>query len=241
MVPLFKSLGVATPLLSILVLPALSWLPDRDDDDDDDHGGSGQVLEFEEAFLVFEVNETDQDGEVLLRMKAPEGLRELELEDPHGKTVLKLRVKGRLQHDVGLQQFLIESGEPDIESVLAAFPEGTYELEGRTISGHVVEGEVSLSHAMAPAPSFFPPDGSILPPNGLVVQWSSVAGAAAYVLELEQDELGVNLTMTVPADVLSFAIPDGFLIGGTEYELGISTVSFNGNVAVAEGAFTTTF
>lgn len=202
-------------------------------------GDCGAELEIDDASLIFEVNETDGDAEVVLRLKAPEGFRRLELEDPNGKRVFVLKAKGNVKQAVGLQQFVIESGEPNVVDVLATFPEGTYEVEGETVSGQEAEGELVLSHDLAPAPAYCPADGALVPPNGVVVQWIPVGGAASYVVEIEQDDLGYNLTATVPAGVTSLQVPDGFLLANTEYELAVATVSLNGNTAVAESSFTT--
>ena len=125
-------------------------------------GDCGAELEIDDASLIFEVNETDGDAEVVLRLKAPEGFRRLELEDPNGKRVFVLKAKGNVKQAVGLQQFVIESGEPNVVDVLATFPEGTYEVEGETVSGQEAEGELVLSHDLAPAPAYCPADGDPL-------------------------------------------------------------------------------
>jgi len=75
-------------------------------------------------------------------------------------------------------------------------------------------------------------------PDEAVIEWSPVAGAAAYRIEIEQDDLGVNLTVTLTPDVSSFAIPVGFLRTGLEYEIGVATVSATGNVAGAVSSIT---
>jgi hypothetical protein len=198
-----------------------------------------QSAEFDEATLIFELNETDADAEVVLDVDAPGGLAALRLEYPDGKTVFSLKTKGQALDPVGLKQFAIESGEPDIASILAAFPAGTYRLIGETIMGLAVASELELSHALVPAPSYVPPDGAVVPTDGVVVQWTPMPGAASYTVEIEQDELGFNLTCTVPAFVDSLRVPDGFLLGDTEYELGVAVTAGNGNVSVAESTFTT--
>jgi hypothetical protein len=196
-------------------------------------------VEFDEAKLIFELNETDVDAEVVLDVDAPDGLRALHLEFPDGKTVFSLKAKGHALDPVGLKQFAIESGEPDIASILQAFPAGTYRLLGETITGLAVESELELSHDLVPAPTYAPPDGALVPTDGVVVQWTLMPGAASYTVEIEQDELGFNLTCTVPAFVDSLQVPDGFLLGDTEYELGVAVSAANGNVSVAESTFTT--
>jgi len=201
--------------------------------------GDRDPVEFDEARLVFELNETDGDAEVVFLIKGPDGLKELEVEGPDGSEVFELDVEGRAERKVGLKQFVIESGEPNIVDILATFPEGRYEVEGVTLDGQDVEGSMYLSHDLAPAPAYAPADGAVVAAGGLVVEWAPVMGAHSYILELEQDDLGFNLTATLPAEHTSFSVPAGVLAPGTEYDLGLSTVSFNGNVSVAESSFST--
>jgi hypothetical protein len=59
------------------------------------------------------------------------------------------------------------------------------------------------------------------------------------VADAEQDELDVNITAKLPASANSFSVPNGFLRPGTEYQLGIGTVSKDGNISYIETHFTT--
>jgi hypothetical protein len=70
------------------------------------------------------------------------------------------------------------------------------------------------------------------------MSWEPVAGVASYLLEIEQDDLGQSINLTLPVDVTSFAVPDGWLQPGVEYELGVATVSESGNLSLQEIAFT---
>ena len=67
----------------------------------------------------------------------------------------------------------------------------------------------------------------------------NVRKLAPVVDDLEQDELDVNITAKLPGSVATFAVPDGFLLPGTEYELGLGTVTDNGNISFVETTFTT--
>lgn len=62
---------------------------------------------------------------------------------------------------------------------------------------------------------------------------------AAYIIYIEQDELDVNLTAKLPGSVAAFAVPGGFLLPGMEYQLGIGTVTDEGNISYVETMFTT--
>lgn len=192
--------------------------------------GEGEPA-FEELAIILERNETDGDAEIVTTAETTHGLRWLKVRGPGDRRAL---LSVRTRDDVGQREFLLESAEPSLEEVLAAFPEGVYEFEGRTIDGTLIRGEAELSHDILPAPSLFASVGA-----DVVVSWSPVDGAEGYLVEIEHDELDVNITARVPADATSFTVPGSFLQPGTEYEVGVATLSPNGNVAFAESTFQT--
>lgn len=185
--------------------------------------------EFEELAIILEVNETDGDAEIVLRLKADEGIQRLTVDDPSSRKILNVAARDREQ--IGIAQLRVESAEPNIDNVIAAYPEGEYRVHARTVSGKTLLGVVSLSHQLLPAPAFK------VDPASAVVSWPEVPGAAGYIVEVEQDDLGVNLTTTLTPNFVSFAIPPGFLTPGVEYQVGVATISENGNIAVAESSF----
>lgn len=193
--------------------------------------------EFETLTMIYEQNVTDGDAEVVIFAKAEEGMTQFIIFDPRGDRRVDLESRGR--RDIGLGQFKLESAEPSVVAVKRAYPQGTYTFLARTVSGEFLRGTVSLSHELLPPPSFTPADEEGLDPDAVVVTWTPVPGAAGYIVEVEQDDLGNNLTATVGPDVSSLAVPPGFLRPGTEYEVGVATITATGNVAVAESSFTT--
>ena len=69
--------------------------------------------------------------------------------------MLDVRVQGRLRKQ-GLTEIFFESAEPTFDELPAReffdrFPEGIYEVEGKTLDGVELESEVKLTHVM-PAP-----------------------------------------------------------------------------------------
>ena len=194
-------------------------------------------VELEELKIYFELNETDGDAEVVMFAKASEGMDRLYVFDPSGERRVYLRSTGK--DDIGQGEILVESAEPSVAAVKKAFPAGPYLFVARTVSGQHVSGRVRLSHRLLPAPSFTPADEEDVDPDHAVVSWTPVPGAAGYQVEIEQDDLGDTFTVTVGPDVSSLEIPKGFLRPGTEYEIGVATLSPSGNVAVAESSFTT--
>jgi len=75
--------------------------------------------------------------------------------------------------------------------------------------------------------------------KNLKITWSPVKNVTAYTLNLEQRGNSASLTAHVPGSASSFAVPDGLLVPGTEYQLAIGTVSKTGNISLVETTFRT--
>lgn len=198
-------------------------------------------LPFKELSMKFEVNETDGDGEVVFSVKASEGLRWLKVFAPDGEIIISIisNDERRRIDPIGLAQFRLETGEPSIDGVKNAYPEGTYQFLARTISGDRLFGKVDFSHKLLSAPIFSPNGEKGVDPNNAVVEWQPVEGGIAYEVEIENDDLEVNVTAKLPGSATRFNIPQGFLRPGTEYEVGVTTVTKDGNLSVAESSFVT--
>ena len=194
------------------------------------------------ASVRFEQNATDGDVEVVFKAKGrDEGLAKLSVVSPDGRTVIDFAAPDA--STLGIREFVFESPEPtDVKGLKAAYPEGVYQFAGATAAGQELRGESRLSHALPAAASFLRPgpDARSVAVSGLEISWTPPAGkVSGYIIELEQDELDVHLEATLPGSATRFAVPDGFLRPGTEYDLGIGTVSEQGNVSFVETSFTT--
>ena len=114
------------------------------------------AAEFSEVELFFELNDTDGDLGIHASIDG-EAYSMLEIEDPKERTILLVKASGRLAKQ-GLTQLFLESAEPpfeelDPEEFFRRFPEGTYEIEARTLKGEELEGTVELSHVLAAPPA----------------------------------------------------------------------------------------
>lgn len=198
-------------------------------------------LPFKKLEMIFEVNETDNDGEVVLDVKGPEGLMWFQGTAPDGGVVIFVNSNDERKgiDPIGLSQIKLETGEPSVEGVKKAYPEGTYKFLARTVSGKRVYGEAKLSHQRLPAPKFTPQDEKGIDPNNAIVKWKTVKGAVAYEVEIENDDLEISVTAELPGSATQFHIPKGFLTPGTEYEVGVMTFGENGNKSVAQSSFVT--
>lgn len=202
---------------------------------------SGPSVPFAVASVHFEQNATDRDVEVVFKVKGgDEGLARLIVVSPDGRTVIDFTAPDA--STLGIRQFRFESPEPrDVESLKSAYPEGVYTFAGATAAGDKFYGESSLNHKLPATASFLRPGAGAkgVGAKDLEITWTPVKNLAAYIIEIEQEALDVHITARLPGSVATFAVPDGFLLPGTEYQLSIGTVTDEGNISFVESTFTT--
>lgn len=228
---------------------------DRDEKDDDDE----EELAFPEARLLIEHNATAEDTGFQGFVDGDPWKR-LDIVGPDETVVLSVSARGSLR-DFGLTELFFETQEPanaevPIEEVLARFPEGTYEFEGRDIEGNEVEGEATLTHAIPAGPEVVAPlEGSVVDPDAAVVDWEpvteTIAGGpveiVAYelIVEKDVDQPGLpgfsktHLSIHVPAAVTSLTIPPEFLDPATAYKFEVLALEVSGNQTITESSFET--
>jgi hypothetical protein len=136
---------------------------DNGDEDEDE-----EELEFDEASLFFELNDTDGDLGIQGFIEG-EAWQRLIIEGPDEKQLLNIWVRRWLRQQ-GLSEFLFESDEPGFDELTPAefferFPEGTYEIEGKAKGGGELEAEIELSHVMPGPPATVTVNGMPTAPN----------------------------------------------------------------------------
>ncbi len=112
-------------------------------------------LEFDEAYIYFELNDTDGDLGIHGKVDG-DAWKRVAIEGPNDRKLMKIRAKSGIRHQ-GLTELFFESAEPTFDELNPAvffkrFPEGEYEWEGVTLEGEEIEGEVFLSHVIPAAP-----------------------------------------------------------------------------------------
>lgn len=229
----FRTCARAGSLLAVSALllgPAIATGEEHEEDEG-----------FEEVSVHFEQNASDGDVEVVFKANGgDEGLAKLKIVGPGGRIVVDFRAPDA--STLGMRQFEFESPEPpDAAAVKAAYPEGAYTFSAETLGGESLEAIASLSHRLPGVVSFVrpTPDEEGVATEGLRIRWTAVGGVEGYIVELEQEDLGVSLETRLPARSTSFVVPRGFLVPGAEYDLGIGTVSKEGNISFVETSFTT--
>lgn len=119
----------------------------------DDH--DDEEIEWEVAEVFFELNNTDGDLGIHALVDG-EAWKRLQIEDAEEKRILGVGVRSRLRRQ-GLTELFFESAEPPFEELppetfFARFPEGIYEVEGKSLEGIEIESRTEITHAM-PAPA----------------------------------------------------------------------------------------
>ena len=218
-----------------------------------------------EALLYIEHNATDQDTGVHGTFDQ-EGLAAACLEKPDGTQIMAIDPTNELGA-LGINQFFFESREPpadeySISDLKADFPEGEYSISGTDYNGVQRVGAAMLTHAIPAPPEITAPklveeekaDQNALGRGGLTVRWKAVsetidgkpvevAGYEVIVTDadggdpnnLSQPEYDVH----VPPDVTELAVPEGFLLSGTLYEVEVLALEESGNQTISLGFFTT--
>jgi hypothetical protein len=205
------------------------------------HSLAGPSLPFAVASVHFEQNATDGDLEVVFEVRGgAAGLARLTVVSSDGRTVIDFTAPDA--STLGIRQFRFESPEPgDVASLKSAYPEGVYTFTGATGTGSKLHGTSRLSHSLpAPVAVLRPAAGARdVGTRDLGITWTPVQNLAAYILYIEQHELGVEITARLPGSAAAFAVPNGFLVPGRAYQLGIGAVTKQGNISFVETTFTT--
>jgi hypothetical protein len=217
--------------------------------------------QFEQAEIFFELNNTDGDLGLHAAIDG-ETWTELDIDGPGGKSLLNLMTKGQLRNQ-GLTQLDFESAEPTFdelspEEFFQRFPEGTYEIEGRSIERGEIKGTVQLSQVLAAPPQNVTVSGqpaaescdteplpSVSAP--VMIRWDPVTQShpeigkpgpieiSKYQLFVERE--GVAFSVDLPPHVTEFQVPTGITDLGNEFKFEIIARTTTGNNTAIESCF----
>jgi hypothetical protein len=224
-------------------------------------------LPFDVASLFFELNDTDGDLGIHALIDG-EPWSVLEIEDPDEHVILFVRGTGHLAQQ-GLTELFFESAEPPFdelapEEFFERFPEGLYEISGRTLEGDELESTDQLTHVLPAAPDNITVNGQAvgdcdeqgLPVvNGpIVVSFDAVTQShpdlgvsdpdieiAGYEVVVEREEptvLAFNVDLPPSeAQVQQVQVPPEFIALGTAFKLEILVREASGNQTAVESCF----
>jgi hypothetical protein len=218
-------------------------------------------LRFGEAELFFELNDTD--GDLGIHAAIDGGpWTDLAIAGRGDRPLLRILSRGTLRAQ-GLTQLAFESAEPAFDELAPAeffrrFPEGRYEIEGRTPDGGEIESRAVLSHILADRPRNVVVSGvpaaenceaqalPVLAPP-VTISWDPVTEShpelgrrgpikvSRYQLFVELDD--AELSLDLPPTITSFEIPIGFTDLGEEFKFEIIVQTTTGNNTAIESCF----
>jgi len=188
--------------------------------------------------ILIEYTVGSNEAVVIVSAESDQPLNRVAVLDPLGQVVLEL--SARSSQGLALSGFKLETEEATAGALLLAYPEGEYQLRGRSVDGVPARGRAALSHSLPLPPRItYPLAGETgVPTTGLTLTWTPDPAVTAYRIVLEQDD-NDGLEVTLPAGTGSFAVPPGFLAGAAETLFEVGAVGANGNSTISEVVFTT--
>lgn len=207
-------------------------------------GTNGEAIQFEEARIFFEYNQTDNDLGVHVFLDG-EDWKEVRIESPTGRQLIAVQGNAAFQ-DFGLTELFFEGAEPSLEEVpldelLGLFPEGVYRFRGRTVRGEAIEGESTLTHAVPSAPEVTTEAGE---DDALQIRWTPVSGPPPDFPDRPVEIVAFQVILdsfevTLPADATSVTVPPEFVasLETGEHELEVLAIEEGGNQSITEIAF----
>lgn len=214
-------------------------------------------IPFDEAFVFFELNNTDGDLGIHAKVDGGPWKRLIIERDWDDKKLLDLRLKSKLRRQ-GLTELFFESAEPtfdelDPEKFFSRFPEGTYEVEGVSLDDEELESETELTHLIPAAPvaqingidAAEDCDADLPVVNGdedVVITWAPVTlshpelgrtnepiEVVNYEVVAEIDDSPYNVAAILPPDATSFVIPQEIieLEDEIKFEILVREASYN--------------
>jgi hypothetical protein len=174
-----------------------------------------------------------------------EDWRRLRILKPNERSIFEVEGRGAY-HELGMTELFFEGAEPSLDEfplagLLARFPEGIYEIEGRTVDGEELESEVMFSHAIPAGPTV---SAAVGPGDSLVISWTPVTspppGFPNRPINIVGYQVIVGLFLvTVPATTTSVTVPPEFVAslasGVQPYE--VLAIEASANQTLTEGTF----
>lgn len=196
------------------------------------------------AKIYWEYNASANDLGVHVSLDA-EDWKRLRIENPNGRTIFEVEGHGPYK-ELGMTELFFEGAEPSLADVpldglLARFPEGVYEFEGRTVDKLDLESVASFSHAIPAGPVV---SSQVGPGNALVISWTPVTapppGFPAKPIDIVGYQVIVGtFQVTLPGSATSVTVSPEFVAslarGAQPYE--VLAIEASGNQTLTEGTF----
>jgi hypothetical protein len=208
-------------------------------------GQRAWAVPFGEARLYIEFNQSANDLGYHVSLDG-EDWKRLKIVNPLGKVIFDVRGSGAYKQ-LGMTELFFEGAEPNLDEfplddLLALFPEGDYEFEGKTVDGEEIEGTAMLSHAVPNGPANVT---AVLGANdSLVISWEAVTthpvGFPNRPISIVAYQLIVKpFQVTVPSSVTSVTVPPEFVgsLPSGEILFEVLAIDVSGNQSITESSF----
>jgi hypothetical protein len=206
--------------------------------------GRAQEIPFSIAKIYWEYNSSANDLGVHVSLDA-EDWKRLTIFKPDERAIFSVEGRGPYR-ELGMTELFFEGAEPSLDEfplagLLARFPEGTYEIEGRTVDGQELESEVVFSHAIPAGPIV---SALVGPGDSLVISWTPVNGPPPGFPLKPIDIVGYQVIVgsfqvTVPATTMSVTVPPEFVatLAAGEQPYEVLAIEASANQTLTEGVF----
>jgi len=224
-------------------------------------GDEDGPIPLEEAKIIIETNFTDGDAGIQVFLDG-EAWNKIVIKDPNGKKIFDVKGKGSLKN-FGLTELFFESEEPEfgelaLVDILALFPEGYYEFNGKSVEKDKLEGTAVLSHDIPCAPTLASPiNGAIVASDAPVtISWGHVTNmldnaaedctggeidVETYQVIVEKLETENEFSIYLEAEDMGnqVTLPEEFIEDDTAYKYEVLAIAENGNQTIQETWFCT--
>lgn len=206
-------------------------------------GGKGEVA-LSISRIYWEYNASANDLGVHVSLDG-EDWKRLKIVNPKERTIFAVEGKGPYGN-LGMTELFFEGAEPSLvdfplADLLALFPEGRYDFEGKTVDGAEIEGTGTFSHAIPAGPAV---SAAVGPGNALVISWTAVTapppGFPARPITIAGYQVIVDtFQVTVPATTRMVTVSPEFVasLASGEQPFEVLAIEANGNQTLTEGTF----
>jgi len=201
-------------------------------------------IPFSIAKIYWEYNASANDLGVHVSLDA-EDWKRLKILKPNNRVIFEVEGRGAY-HELGMTELFFEGAEPSLDEfpladLLSRFPEGQYEIKGRTVDGNELESEVMFSHAIPAGPTV---SAAVGPGDSVVISWTPVTAPPPGFPDRPINIVGYQVIVgsfqvTVPATTTSMTVPPEFVAslasGVQPYE--VLAIEASANQTLTEGTF----
>jgi len=201
-------------------------------------------IPFKIAKIYWEYNASANDLGVHVSLDA-EDWKRLVILKPNRRQLIEVEGKGPYR-ELGMTELFFEGAEPSLDEfplsgLLDRFPEGEYEIKGRTVDGELLESDVMFSHAIPDGPEV---SAEVGPGDSLVISWTPVSSPPPGFPDRPITITGYQVIVgsfqvTVPPTTTSVTVAPEFVASLTsgEQPFEVLAIEASANQTLTEGTF----